>query len=104
MEHAADFGGCHHLTLVNRRLEASDMLHRHAVRFARLQVFVESGEDLIVEDLEFADSVDQSLDRDVGYSLVFAVDSLNAKDVVAGDKGLGRQAKIGVGEAEEDNT
>ena len=52
MEHAADFGGCHHLTLVNRRLEASDMLHRHAVRFARLQVFVESGEDLIVEDLD----------------------------------------------------
>ena len=84
MKHASYFGGGDHLALINGRLEASDVFNGDAVRLARLQVLVESGEDLIVEDLELADAVDQALDGDVSHRLVLAVNSLNAKDVVAG--------------------
>lgn len=43
--------------LVYRRLEASHVLDRHVLAVARLHVLVQDGEDLVVEDLESADSV-----------------------------------------------
>lgn len=47
--------------LVYRWLEASDVFHRHVLSVSRLQVLVQDGENLVVEDLEFADSVDHLL-------------------------------------------
>ena len=38
-------------------LEAAHMLHRHVLSVSRLQVFVEDAKDLVVDDLELADSV-----------------------------------------------
>lgn len=49
--------------LVYRWLEASDVFHRHVLSVSRLQVLVQDGENLVVEDLEFADSVDHLLQR-----------------------------------------
>lgn len=43
--------------LVDRRLEASHVLHWHVLPVAGLQVLVQDGKDLVVEDLEFTDSV-----------------------------------------------
>ena len=84
MKHSADFGRGHHLALVDRRLKTSDVFDGDAVGLARPQELVESGKNLIIENLEFADAVDQPLDRDVGHRLILAVNSLNAEDVVAG--------------------
>ena len=78
MEHGPDLGSGDHLTLIDRRLETPDVLHGDAVCLARLEILVQGGEDLVVEDLELADAVDQALDWDVGYRLVLAVNSLNA--------------------------
>ena len=78
MEHGPDLGSGDHLTLIDRRLETPDVLHGDAVRLARLEILVQGGEDLVVEDLKLADAVDQALDWDVGYRLVLAVNSLNA--------------------------
>lgn len=47
--------------LVDRRLEAADVFHRHVLSVSGLQVLVQDGEDLVVEDLEFADSLDHLL-------------------------------------------
>lgn len=49
--------------LVDRRLEASHVLHWHVLPVAGLQVLVQDGKDLVVEDLEFADSVHHLLQR-----------------------------------------
>jgi hypothetical protein len=46
-----------------RRLKTSYMLDRKIVRVARFEVFVEYGKDLIVENLEFPDTVYHSLKR-----------------------------------------
>lgn len=37
------------------------MFDRHVLSVSRLQVLVQDAEDLVVEDLEFADSVDHFL-------------------------------------------
>ena len=42
------------------------MFHRHVLAVSRLQVLVQDGKNLIVEDLEFADSVDHLLQRLMG--------------------------------------
>lgn len=61
------YGGCDASAagerLVYRWLEASDVFHRHVLSVSRLQVLVQDGENLVVEDLEFADSVDHFLQR-----------------------------------------
>ena len=46
---------------MNWWLEASDVFHRHVLSVSRLKVLVQDGKNLIVEDLEFADSVDHLL-------------------------------------------
>lgn len=48
---------------MDRRLEASHVLHRHVLPVAGLQVLVQDGKDLVVEDLEFTDSVHHLLQR-----------------------------------------
>lgn len=48
---------------MDRRLEAADMFHRHVLSISGLQVLVQDGKDLIVEDLEFTDSVNHLLQR-----------------------------------------
>lgn len=45
------------------RLEAADVFHRHVLPVAGLQVLVQDGEDLVVEDLELPDSVHHLLQR-----------------------------------------
>lgn len=47
--------------LVYRRLEASHVFNRHVLSISRLQVLVQDGKNLVVEDLEFADPVDHFL-------------------------------------------
>lgn len=49
--------------LVDGWLEASDVLHWQVLPISRLQVLVQDGKDLIVEDLELADSVHHLLQR-----------------------------------------
>lgn len=49
--------------LVDGWLEASDVFHRQVLPISGLQVLVQNGKDLIVEDLEFADSVHHLLQR-----------------------------------------
>lgn len=49
--------------LVDRRLEAADVFHRHVLSISGFQVLVQDGKDLAVEDLEFTDSVDHLLQR-----------------------------------------
>ena len=69
--------------MIDRRLEASDVFDGQIVRVARLHVFVQGSEDLSVEDLELADSVDHPLERNRLDNLVSTVDSLNSQDVIA---------------------
>jgi len=47
--------------LVDGRLEAAHMLHWQAVRVTRLQVLVQCGKYLVVEDLELPDPVNHLL-------------------------------------------
>lgn len=49
--------------LVDWRLEAAHVFHRHVLAVARLQVLVQDGKDLVVEHLEFTDSVHHLLQR-----------------------------------------
>lgn len=49
--------------LVDRGLEASHVLHWHVLPIAGLHVLVQDGKDLVVEDLEFTDSVHHLLQR-----------------------------------------
>lgn len=46
---------------MDRRLEAADVFHRHVLSISGLQVLVQDGKDLVVEDLEFTDSVNHLL-------------------------------------------
>lgn len=48
---------------MDRWLEAADVFHRQVLSVSRLHVFVQDGKDLVVEDLEFADSVHHLLQR-----------------------------------------
>lgn len=49
--------------LMNGRLEASDMFHRCAFAIPRFQIFVQYGNDFIIQDLELADSFNHFLQR-----------------------------------------
>lgn len=71
--------------LVDWRLEAPHMFHRHVLRLAEgsLQIFVESGEYLTVQNLESSDSVNHSLQLNSFDIFVLAVHSLNPEDVIA---------------------
>merc|ERR1719209_265571 len=71
--------------LVDWRLEAPHMLNRHVLSLAVacLQIFVQRGKNLAVENLEPSDAVNHALQLDPLDVLVFAVHSLHPEDVVA---------------------
>ena len=71
--------------LVNRRLEAPHVLHGHVLRLgrARPQVLVQRRENLRIEHLKTANSIDHALQLNALDVLVFAVDFLHAENVVA---------------------
>ena len=56
--HVSDVG---RETGVHGRLEAAHVFHGKVVCVARFQVFVQDGEDLVVENLELANSIHHSL-------------------------------------------
>jgi len=49
--------------MLHWRRKAADMLHRHTVRVIETQVLVQHRKDLVVENLELADTVDHLLER-----------------------------------------
>lgn len=49
--------------LVDRGLEAAHVLHGRALSIARLQVLVQHGDDLVIKNLELADSLHHLLQR-----------------------------------------
>ncbi len=107
--------------LVNGRLEATHVFHRHVlcIRGARVQVFVQGGEDLSVEHLEPPDTIDHSFQllykiaifissicKYLGSTydsldvLVLAINPLNSKNVVAKVEAL--ESPLLIEESDED--
>lgn len=69
--------------LVDGRLEASHMLHWCALAVARLQVLIQDGDDLVIENLELANSLHHLLQRHIFNNLIFAIMFLDFKEMVA---------------------
>lgn len=71
--------------LVDRRLEAPDMFHRHVLSLtvARLQILVQGGKHLGVQDLKSPNPVHHSFQLNSFNILVFSIHPLNPEYVVA---------------------
>lgn len=59
------------------------MFHWHVLSVSRLQVLVQDGKNLVVEDLEFADSVHHLLQGHTLDDLILAVVLLHLEKVIA---------------------